>query len=118
MAWSSRVGSIVIDCVEFDRMLAFWGEALHYAPLYPPSRGWAILADPRQRGPNISLNRVTTKTPGRNNLHLDLYSSSMNSEVRRLVKIGAKRHRQTYGSDDDFRVLEDPHRNLFCVVQL
>jgi hypothetical protein len=27
-----KIGSIVIDCSNFDRMLAFWREALHYVP--------------------------------------------------------------------------------------
>lgn len=118
MASNLRVGSIVTDCVEFDKMMAFWQAALHYAPKYPPDHGWVILWDPRGRGPNISLNLVPKKTPGRNNLHLDLYSSDREAEVKRLIKIGAKRHRQTYGPGEDFRVLEDPDGNLFCVVQL
>jgi len=25
-----KIGSIVIDCNEFDKMLAFWQESLHY----------------------------------------------------------------------------------------
>jgi Glyoxalase-like domain len=113
-----RVGSIVTDCVEFDKMMAFWQEALHYAPKYPPDDGWVILRDPDGSGPNLSLNRVRKKTPGRNNLHLDLYSADREGEVKRLLKIGAKRHRQTYDPEEDFRVLEDPDGNLFCVVQL
>lgn len=113
-----RIGSIVTDCIEFDGMMGFWQEALHYAPLYPQGRGWVILHDPEGRGPNISLNRVRRKTPGRNNLHLDLYSKDREGEVERLLQIGAKRHRQSYKPDDDFRVLEDPDGNLFCVVQL
>ena len=117
MATSPKVGSIVIDCIEFDEMMAFWQEALHYVPRYPPSHGWVILSDPKGTGPNISLNRVPKKTPGRNNLHLDLYSRDRKAEVGRLLKLGARRHRQTYAPDDDFRVLEDPDRNLFCVVQ-
>jgi hypothetical protein len=113
-----RVGSIVTDCVEFHKMMAFWQGALHYAPKHPPEHGWVILRDPNGRGPNISLNQVRKRTPGRNNLHLDLYSNERESEVERLLKIGAKRHRQSYDPDDDFRVLEDPDGNLFCVVQL
>jgi len=27
-----RVGSVVIDCNDFDRMFAFWREALGYVP--------------------------------------------------------------------------------------
>jgi len=113
-----RVGSIVTDCVEFEKTMAFWREALHYEPKYPPGHGWVILSDPAGRGPNISLNRVRRKTPGRNNLHLDLYSDDREGEVERLIGIGARRHRQKYSPEDDFRVLEDPDGNLFCVVQL
>jgi Glyoxalase-like domain len=118
MAAHIRVGSIVTDCVEFEKMMAFWQEALHYTPKYPPGHGWVILRDPEGRGPNLSLNRVRKKTPGRNNLHLDLYSYDREGEVERLLKIGARRHPQRYVPDDDFRVLEDPDGNLFCVVQL
>jgi hypothetical protein len=118
MASHLRVGSIVTDCVGFDKMMAFWQEALHYVPSKPPKDGWVVLRDPNGRGPNISLNQVPKKTPGRNNLHLDLYSNDREGEIERLLKVGAKRHPQTYDPDEDFRVLEDPDGNLFCVVQL
>jgi hypothetical protein len=112
-----KIGSIVINCSEFDKMMAFWQEALHYVPLYPAEGRWVILGDPEKRSPNISLQKVTTKRRGRNRLHLDLRADDREVEVERLLKIGAKRHRQKYASDDDFRVLEDPDGNLFCVVQ-
>jgi hypothetical protein len=50
-------------------------------------------------------------------LHLDLYTDNREAEVKRLLKIGATLHPQTYEPNDDFRVLEDPDGNLFCVVQ-
>jgi hypothetical protein len=55
--------------------------------------------------------------PRANRLHLDLYTDNREGEVKRLLKIGATRHPQTYEPDDDFLVLEDPDGNLFCVVQ-
>ncbi len=96
-----KIGSIVIDCNEFDKMLAFWQEALHYVPREPAKDGWVVLRDPTGRNPNVSLNQDPKKRLGRN----------------RLLKIGATRHPQTYEPDDDFLVLEDPDGNLFCVVQ-
>ena len=112
-----RIGSVVIDCLNFDKMLAFWQEALHYVPRQPAKGGWVVLRDPEGRGPNVSLNQVPKRLMGRNWLHFDLYTSDREGEVKRLLKLGAKRHRQTYEPDDDFRVLEDPDGNLFCVVQ-
>jgi hypothetical protein len=97
--------------------LAFWQEALHYVPREPAKDGWVVLCDPEGRNPNVSLNQDPEKRLGRNRLHLDLYTDNREDEVKRLLKIGATRHPQTYEPDDDFLVLEDPDGNLFCVVQ-
>jgi hypothetical protein len=113
-----KIGSNVIDCNELDRMLSFWREALHYVPRKPAQGGWVVLRNPDGKGPNISLNQVPEKRSGKNRLHLDLYTDDREGEVNRLLRIGAKRHAQTYEPDDDFRVLEDPDGNLFCVVQI
>jgi len=113
-----RIGSVVIDCIDFDRMLAFWQEALHYVPREPAKGGWAILQDPAARNTNVSLNQVrpSEKLVGRNWLHFDLYTKDQKGEIKRLLKLGATRHPQEYVPDDDFVVLEDPDGNLFCVV--
>jgi hypothetical protein len=111
-----RIGSVVIDCINFDKMMAFWQEALHYVPRAPANGGWVVLRDPAGRSVNVSLNQVAEKLIGRNWLHFDLYTNDQKGEVERLLKIGATRHPQTYEPDDDFIVLEDPDRNLFCVV--
>jgi catechol 2,3-dioxygenase-like lactoylglutathione lyase family enzyme len=114
-----RIGSVVIDCINFDEMLAFWQEALHYVPREPAKGGWVVLRDPAGRNVNVSLNQVSVseKLMARNWLHFDLYTDDREGEVERLLKVGATRHPQTYEPDDDFIVLEDPDANLFCVVQ-
>lgn len=112
-----KIGSIVIDCNEFNKMLAFWQEALHYAPREPAQGGWVVLRDPDGRSPNVSLNQVPERPSGSHRLHLDLYTNDREGEVNQLLKIGATRHPQTYEPDEDFRVLEDQDGNLFCVVQ-
>jgi catechol 2,3-dioxygenase-like lactoylglutathione lyase family enzyme len=114
-----KIGSIVIKCYEFDRMLAFWQKALHYVPRDPPEGGWVVLRDPEGSGPNISLDRVPERRTGkRSRLHLDLYTENRDEEVERLVKIGATRYPWRYPEDADYTVLEDPDGNLFCVVQV
>jgi len=82
-----KIGSIVIHCYEFEKMLAFWQEALHYVPREPAKDGWVVLCDPKGRGPNVSLDQVPDRRSGqRNRLH-------------------------------DFIKLQDPDGNDFCVVQ-
>src|SRR5262249_20017330 len=41
-----KIGSIVIRCYEFNKMLAFWREALQYVPREAPEEGWVVLCDP------------------------------------------------------------------------
>ena len=119
MASNIEIGSIVIKCYEFDKMLAFWQEALHYIPREPPEGGWVVLHDPEGRGPNISLDKVPEKRTGkRSRLHLDLYTTNSEDEVERLVKLGATRYPWRYPPEHDFTVLADPDDNLFCVVQV
>jgi catechol 2,3-dioxygenase-like lactoylglutathione lyase family enzyme len=113
-----KIGSVVIDCINFDKMLAFWQEALHYVTRRPAEGGWVILHDPEGRNTNVSLNQVqpSEKLTGRNWLHFDLYTKDQKGEVKRLLKLGATRHPQEYEPNEDFIVLEDPDGNLFCVI--
>lgn len=115
-----RVGSILVRCVRFDELLAFWQAALGYVPREPPEDGWVVLTDPTGAGPNISLDRVEKdRLPPLGELsrvHLDLYTEDQPGEVERLLGLGATRYEREYGPDDDFVVLVDPDGNRFCVV--
>lgn len=114
------IGSIVILCYEFDRMLAFWQDALSYVVGHAdPKGGFVILQDPRGKGPNVSLDQSPTRRTGkRSRLHLDLYTTNQHDEVERLVQLGARRYPWRYQPHADYVVLEDPDQNLFCVVQV
>jgi hypothetical protein len=116
-----KIGSIVIRCYEFDRMLEFWQEALHYVPREPVDNGWVVLCDPGGRGPNVSLEKVPEPFEPigeTSRVHLDLYTDDQQSEVERLIRIGASCYPRRYSPDEDFIVLEDPDGNRFCVVQV
>jgi hypothetical protein len=114
------VGSIVVRCVRFDEMLAFWQAALGYVPREPPNDGWVVLTDPTGAGPNVSLDRVDEDVlPALGELsrvHLDLYTSDQAAEVERLLGLGATRYEREHGPEHDFVVLVDPDGNRFCVV--
>jgi catechol 2,3-dioxygenase-like lactoylglutathione lyase family enzyme len=112
-----RIGSIVIHCFEFDKMLQFWQAALHYIPREPASDGWVVLRDPEGRGPNLSLQARERRAGKRSRLHLDLYTDDREGDVARLIEIGARHYPWRYGTGADYVVLEDPDGNLFCVVQ-
>ncbi len=111
-----RIGSIVIDCNDFARMMAFWQEALGYAPRRPPTPGdpfpCVILKDPAGEGPSVTIDGME---PYRGRLHLDLYTDDPEGEVERLLHLGAIVYRPGEPGED-FVVLADPEGNLFCVV--
>jgi hypothetical protein len=111
------IGSIVIHCFEFEQMVAFWQEALHYIPREPASNDWVVLCDPEGKGPNLSFQGRNRRAAHRSWLHLDLYTSKQDAEVQRLVGLGARRYPWRYPAGADYVVLEDPDGNLFCVVQ-
>ena len=112
-----KIGSIVIHCHEFDRTVAFWQAALHYMPREPGQEGWIVLRDPSGKGPNLSFQARDGRRPGRNWIHLDLYTTNQEAEAERLVSLGAARYPWRYPPGADYIVLEDPDGNLFCVVQ-
>jgi hypothetical protein len=66
-----KIGSIVIRCYEFHKMVTFWQEALHYIPREPAKDGWVVLRDPSGGGHNVSLDKVAERRLGkRSRLHL------------------------------------------------
>jgi predicted enzyme related to lactoylglutathione lyase len=112
-----KIGSIVIHCFEFYRMIDFWKNALNYNLRETPTDDWAVLTDSQGKGPNLSFQKRETKRQKKNWIHLDLYTSNLTNEVERLLEIGAKKYSWRYPENTDYIVLEDPDGNLFCVVQ-
>jgi len=47
------IGSTVVRCFEFEKMVQCWQAALHYEPLQLVAAGWVILADPARRRPTL-----------------------------------------------------------------
>jgi len=113
-----QIGSIVIRCYEFERMLQFWQPALHYV-IGHTDHDFVILEDPDGKGPNVSLDQAPARRAGKRSwIHLDLYTTDQAGEVERLVNLGARRYTWKYPAGADYVVLEDPDGNLFCVVQI
>ncbi len=92
-----KIGSIVIRCYAFEKMMEFWQEALHYVPREPAQEDWVVLCDPGGKGPNVSLAKAPEKRSGKRSwIHLDLYTSQQKEEVERLINIGAKKYPWRY----------------------
>jgi hypothetical protein len=107
-----RLGSVVVNCADLDRMVRFWAAALDLTPDPVDGGTFRVL-----RGPRVNLSLQVAQTPvlARDQMHLDLYTDDQADEVRRLLGLGAGYVRHNEDPEDDFVVLTDPEGNQFCV---
>ncbi len=114
----SFIGSVVVRAPNGQEASAFWRDALGYvsrpeAPsfLVPPE--WAPPSNTRLDHGPIHVHLDST-----DRTHLDLWvnqGDSLESEVERLVALGARRVEWDYPDNAQHVVLADPGGNLFCV---
>ncbi len=104
------IKSVVWNVSDINRAAEFWSKALGYVPR--PDNP-AFLAPETGEGPRLHLDQ-TDRT------HLDLWvnpqDSDQQTEVERLISLGAKRVDWVYPEGADFVVLADTEGNLFCVL--
>ncbi len=105
-----RLGSVVINCADLERMSAFWSAALGLNP--GTGDDFRVL-----RGPavNLSLQRAAAPVSARDQMHFDLYTGDQAAEVTRLTELGAGYVRHQEDPGDDYVVMTDPEGNEFCV---
>ena len=109
----SKLGGFIIDCQteDLERAANFWSEALGMAVRELPaaeSKSYKLLED-AQHGLDIEVQKVTHAS----RVHLDIESSDIEAEVRRLQALGAKR----IAAIQTWVVMEAPTGQRFCVVQ-
>jgi catechol 2,3-dioxygenase-like lactoylglutathione lyase family enzyme len=108
-----RVGSVVLNCADLDRMTAFWASALGLEPGPIGDDGtFRVLGGDRV---NLSLQVAQDPVTARDQAHLDLYTDDQPAEVLRLRGLGAGVVRHHEDPDDDYVVMTDPEGNEFCV---
>ncbi len=106
-----RLGSVVINCADIDRMTDFWSAALGLEP----SSGDPEFRVLRGDRVNVSLQVAKTPVSCRDQMHLDLYTHDQAMHVERLAGLGATYVRRNDDPSDDYVVMSDPEGNLFCV---
>ncbi len=109
----------MIDCSDLARSADFWARVLGYVHEGPAVGTYQGLIPADGQGVEILLQRVPEQKHGKNRLHLDLRTPDLDSEVRRVVGIGASlltsQPIQEYGWR--WHILGDPDGNEFCVIQ-
>lgn len=109
-----RWQNIVIDCDNPEKVGDFWSKALDL-PLRGPEHGeWWI--EPGGDQPDILFLHVPDVKSVKNRVHLDLRPDDQDTEVERLVALGARKLDIGQGNVS-WVVMADPEGNEFCVLQ-
>jgi predicted enzyme related to lactoylglutathione lyase len=108
--------TITFDTLDPDRLAAWWAGVVG-ADVNAVVPGEFVLV-PLPGGTNLGFQHVDDPTPGKNRLHVDFSASDLESEVARLVSLGAvETARHSFGDDFRWVVLADPDGNAFCVAE-
>jgi predicted enzyme related to lactoylglutathione lyase len=116
------VHAITFDCADAERVAAFWAAALHRTvdrTDQGPSAAFASigLTDGAPGSPAMMFIQVPEPRTVKNRVHLDLATPDLESEVERLLALGATRIHDKDEWGVRWTTLADPEGNEFCVAQ-
>ncbi|WP_327654393.1 VOC family protein [Streptomyces sp. NBC_00483] len=109
---------IVIDAHDLPALARFWAGALRWRILSERER--EVVIGPDEDAPvGICFMPVTDRKVVKNRLHFDLTCAAedRDSEIERLVGLGARGADVGQSGDESWTVLADPEGNEFCVVR-
>jgi hypothetical protein len=110
------VWKVAFDCAHPARLARFWAAALGYQTYFREEQaGWAESTDARLFGPDLYFQRVPEGKAGKNRLHLDLTVDNRESQVRRLINLGAREVATNREGQETWTVMQDPEGNEFCL---
>ena len=107
---------LVLDCADPDRLAEFWSAALGCTTL-GGAGSYVLLVDQSGQQPKLLLQRVPEAKAGKNRMHLDIETPTVDDEVTRLEDRGARRLESEPSAEHGARwvIMADPEGNEFCV---
>jgi predicted enzyme related to lactoylglutathione lyase len=111
----AKIG-LVLDCADPEALSDFWTEALGLQRL-GAAGSYVLLASPSGALPKLLLQHVDEPKAAKNRMHLDIETTDVDAEVKRLEGIGARRLEHDVRVEHGSRwvILADPEGNEFCV---
>jgi predicted enzyme related to lactoylglutathione lyase len=113
-----RLHHIVIDAHDLPMLARFWAEALGWQILSERER--EIVIGTEENAPiGICFMPVSDPKRVKNRLHLDITTSASDrdTEIERLLGLGAQKVDIGQTSAESWIVLADPEGNEFCLVR-
>jgi hypothetical protein len=115
-----RIQCVVVDAHDCQLLARFWSAALGWRITVETDDEWAIEPPEGSREVDVAPDILFLKVPDvkrmKNRLHFDLRPVDQQSQVQRLVDLGARRIEVGQADDVSWVVLADPEGNEFCVL--
>lgn len=112
---SNTVYGLSVDAADAEKLAHFWAEALGRDIAPGASTEFATLA-PDGTTPRLSFHQVPEPKSVKNRLHLDLISSTFETEAERLLALGATRIRDIEVGSARWTTFADPEGNEFDLI--
>ena len=116
---TSTIKYMTFDCHNPLLLAEFWSAVLEYE-----TENWPVIdgatSKPRDGGVlHIAFIKAPEAKTSKNRLHLDIQpvDGAMESEVERLVELGATRIDVFNEPSETWTVMNDPEGNEFCVLK-
>jgi Glyoxalase-like domain len=116
----ARFTELVIDCINPERVAEFWAAILDYTVIdRGPEGEIEIGPTPRGETPTLVFVRVPEGKTVKNRIHIDVNptDTDQSNELRRLLRLGARRVDVGQGNDVSWIVLADVEDNEFCLLR-
>jgi predicted enzyme related to lactoylglutathione lyase len=117
---ANRWYGVTVDCVDPDRMAAFWGVLLdRQSSDEMDGDGWATIGSRNDAQPRITFQRVPERRTGKVRLHLDVQVDDMEAGIAEVERLGGAETAERHEYDEGVVVvMTDPEGHQFCLLQL
>ncbi len=108
-----KLAHLTFDCADPLALSAFWAGALGAEVDEGASKFFARIS--RADGPDFMFLMVDEGKTAKNRLHIDMETETPETDVERLLALGASKMADKAEWGHEWAVLQDPEGNEFCV---
>jgi predicted enzyme related to lactoylglutathione lyase len=112
-----RFAFVTLDCVDIDRVAAFWAALLEGSTGEPMDDGRYVFIHDRDDLPTFCLQRVSEPKATKNRMHLDFEVDDLDATTARIVELGGSwSGAEQVLEEYRWRTVQDPEGNEFDIT--
>ena len=114
----ATLSAVTFDCSDALAQATFWAAVMDWDVAPGGSDEFAMIGGPKRPAdaPSMMFFRVDEPKVAKNRNHMDLHTCNLDSELRRVLDLGATIVHEKFEYDTHWYTLADPEGNEFCLV--